>query len=66
MSTQKNPNLQKMGISLQLTQKPVLEKCDSANCDDCHREHPVEKYPRGFCCPEWKVVRIPISNVLRH
>lgn len=51
MSSQKSPNSQKMGISLQMIQKPTLKKCDSASCTDCYIEHPVKKYPRGFYCP---------------
>ena len=54
-----------MSMALQLVQKPVLEKCYSASCDDCHKEHPVEKYPRGFYCPEWKTKNIPISIIPR-
>lgn len=65
MSSQKSPNSQKMGMALQMVQQPVLEKCDSVSCDDCHREHPVGKYPRGFYCSEWKTKNILISAIPR-
>lgn len=50
MSFQKRPT-QKMGLSLQMTQKPQLLQCNEAadvepGCRKCYR-----LYPDGFFCP---------------
>ncbi len=60
MSSQKNPNIQKMGMSLQITQKQALLQCSFITCYDCYR-----MYPNGFYCPRWKTIDIPISKIPR-
>ena len=51
MSFQKNPNNQKMGLSLQIVQKPTLLYCNENDdtepgCDKCHKITDT-----GFFCP---------------
>ncbi len=58
MSKQKSPNIQKMGISLQLTEKPTLLQCD-ISCYECYA-----KNPDGFYCgATWKIITIPIFKI---
>ncbi len=61
MSSQKNENRIKLGISLKLTQKPTLMQCNEIDdldpgCYRCYR-----MYPNGFYCPNWKIINIGIG-----
>jgi hypothetical protein len=69
MSSQKSENRMKMGMSLQLIQKPTLPKCLETyeTCTECLKTNTVEKFPRGFYCPagKWKVSDQLVSEITR-
>ncbi len=48
MSSQKSPNTQKMGMSLELTQKPTLQlQCATVcACEECYYKPDIPNCPR--------------------
>jgi hypothetical protein len=60
MSSQKSPNSQKMGMSLQIVQKPTLTKCDVL-CSECYRQNP----DGFFCHNNWKIKNITEEEFYR-
>jgi hypothetical protein len=52
---------QGMGMSLQITQKPQLLRCNTC-CEDCYNNG---LYPNGFYCPDFKIVNISALQILR-